>query len=246
MHGRVAIVTGAARGIGASTAELLARRGVKVALCDIDSDLTQQVVAGIIQTGGEAEVFLCDVSKPADTDQLVRDVVARYSKVDILVNNAGICPRIPVEEMTEDMFDLMMGINLKPIFFLTRAAAEAMKPQKWGRVVNVSSTGGRIGGVHNSTVYSATKGGVLAMTKSLARHYAPYNILVNAVAPGAVETRLFENVTPDAKAAYVETVPLRRMADPLEIAHAIVQLCAEETTWVTGATLDVNGGVVMV
>jgi NAD(P)-dependent dehydrogenase (short-subunit alcohol dehydrogenase family) len=121
-----------------------------------------------------------------------------------------------------------------------------MKRNQFGRVVNVSSTGGRIGGIHNATVYSATKGGVLAMTKSLARHYAPHNILVNAVAPGAVNTRMFQNVAPESVANYVDTVPLKRLAEPIEIAQAIVALCADEMTWVTGGTLDVNGGVVMV
>ncbi len=246
MKDRVAIVTGAARGIGAATAQLLAEKGAKVAVSDIDVDLLHQVVASIRQAGGEATSFPCDVSKPALTDQLVKDVVATYGKVDILVNNAGICPRIPVDEMTEEMFDLMFDINLKPVFFLTRAVANVMKEYKWGRVVNISSTGGRIGAVHNSTVYSGTKGGMLAMTKSLARHYAPYNILINAIAPGAVDTRMFENVATDARDEYVSTVPLGRFAKPIEIAQSIVHLCSEETSWVTGATLDVNGGVVMI
>ncbi|MCA0453694.1 MAG: SDR family oxidoreductase [Chloroflexi bacterium] len=246
MKDRVAIVTGAARGIGAATAQVLAQKGAKVAVTDIDVELLEQVVATIKQAGGEATAFLCDVSRPEQTDQLVNDVVATYGKVDILVNNAGICPRIPVDEMTEEMFDRMFNINLKPVFFLTRAAANVMKPYKWGRVVNISSTGGRIGAVHNSTVYSGTKGGMLAMTKSLARHYAPYNILINAIAPGAVDTRMFANVAAEARDEYVETVPLRRFAQPIEIAQSIVHLCSEETTWVTGATLDVNGGVVMV
>ena len=245
LENRVAIVTGAARGIGAATAQLLAQQGVKVAVCDIEAGLTETVSVGIRAEGHEARTFLCDVSKPAETDQLVKDVVEAYGKIDILVNNAGICPRIPVDEMTEEMFDLMFGINLKPIFFLTRAAANVMKPYRWGRVVNISSTAGRIGGVHNTTVYSGTKGGVLAMTKTLARHYAPYNILINAIAPGAVDTRMFENVQADAREDYIGTVPLKRMAKPIEIAHSIVHLCSEETTWVTGATLDVNGGVVM-
>jgi len=246
MKDRVAIVTGAARGIGAATAQVIAQKGAKVAVTDIDVELLEQVVATIKQAGGEATAFLCDVSRPEQTDQLVNDVVATYGKVDILVNNAGICPRIPVDEMTEEMFDRMFNINLKPVFFLTRAAANVMKPYKWGRVVNISSTGGRIGAVHNSTVYSGTKGGMLAMTKSLARHYAPYNILINAIAPGAVDTRMFANVAAEARDEYVETVPLRRFAQPIEIAQSIVHLCSEETTWVTGATLDVNGGVVMV
>lgn len=246
MQDRVAIVTGAARGIGAATAQLLAQRGVKVAVCDIDGELVDQVTAAIRQGGGEASSFPCDVSKPELTNKLVDDVTSLYGKIDILVNNAGICPRIPVDEMTEEMFDRMFSINLKPVFFLTRAAANVMKLTNWGRVVNISSTGGRIGGVHNSTVYSATKGGMLAMTKSLARHYAPYNILINAIAPGAVNTRMFENVAADSREEYTKTVPLRRFADPIEIAHSIVHMCSEEMTWVTGATLDVNGGVVMV
>lgn len=244
--GRVAIVTGAARGIGAATAQILSQAGAYVALCDIDGPETEAVTQSIRDSGGEASTFVCDVSQVAAVEQLVKDVVSKYGSVDILINNAGICPRVPVEEMTEALFDRMMNINLKPVFFLTRAAAEAMKPQKWGRVVNISSTGGRIGGVHNATVYSATKGGILAITKSLARHYAPYNILVNCIAPGAVNTRMFSSVAPEALDDYVQTVPLRRMADPEEIANSIVHLCAEETTWVTGATLDVNGGVIMV
>ncbi len=242
---RVAIVTGAARGIGAATALLLARQGAKVAVCDIEGELTESVSANIRAEGLEAKTFICDVSKPAQTDQLVQDVIETYGKIDILVNNAGICPRVPVDEMTEELYDRMFAINLKPIFFLTRAAANTMKAQKWGRVVNISSTGGRIGGVHNTTVYSGTKGGMLAMTKTLARHYAPYNILINAIAPGAVDTRMFENVQADTREEYIGTVPLKRMAKPIEIAHSIVHLCSEETTWVTGATLDVNGGVVM-
>ncbi len=245
LQNRIAIVTGAARGIGAATAHLLAEQGATVAVCDIDADPAEEVSIAIRQKGYEARTFPCDVSRPALVEQLVEDIVKQYSKVDILVNNAGICPRIPIEAMTEEWFDKLVNINMKSVFFLTRAAAEVMKRKKWGRVVNVSSTGGRIGGIHNATVYSATKGGVLSMTKSLARHYAPYNILINAVAPGAVDTRMFEGIAPDAVSAYVETVPLKRMAEPIEIAHAILSLCLPTMTWATGATLDVNGGVVM-
>lgn len=242
---RVAIVTGAARGIGAATAALLAQHGAKVVVSDIDSALAQTVVEEIMGAGGEAANLPCDVSKPAEVDQLVADVVARWGKLDILVNNAGICPRIPVEEMTEEWFDRITNINMKSVFFLSRAAAEAMKPHNFGRIVNVSSTGGRVGGIHNATIYSATKAGVLSMTKSLARHYAPWNILINAVAPGAVDTRMFEAIPPDKVAAYVETIPLKRLAAPMEIAQSILPLCQPEMSWVTGATLDVNGGVVM-
>lgn len=246
LQDRVAIVTGAARGIGAATAHLLAAQGARVVVSDIDLALAESVSEAIRADGLEAISLRCDVAQAAETESLVRNTVEKWGRLDILVNNAGICPRIPVDEMTEEWFDRIVNINMKSVFFLTRAAAEAMKVSGFGRVVNVSSTGGRIGGVHNTTVYSGTKGAVLAMTKSLARHYAPYNILINAVAPGAVDTRMFENIAPESVNAYVDTVPLKRLADPMEIAQGILPFCMPEMTWVTGATLDINGGVVMV
>ncbi len=242
---RVAIVTGAARGIGEATAKRLCEEGARVALVDIDRDLIDMQASELSAAGYDAAAFVCDLSVIAEIEGLVADVVARFGKVDILVNNAGICPRVPIPDMTEEWFDRIVSINMKAVFFLTRACATDMATRQWGRVVNISSTGGRIGGVHNSTVYSATKGAILSMTKSMAREYAADGILINSIAPGAVETRMFD-IDPETKAGYIETVPLRRMAQPVELANAILTLCAEETTWVTGATLDVNGGVVMV
>ncbi|MEO0563635.1 MAG: glucose 1-dehydrogenase [Chloroflexota bacterium] len=245
VDGKVAVVTGAARGIGAATAKRLAEGGARVALVDIDREETEQVAAQLREAGYDARTFVCDLSDVPQIDGVVSEIVDAFGQVDILVNNAGICPRIPLDEMTVEWFDRIVNINMRAVFFMTRAVANDMKQRKWGRVVNISSTGGRIGGVHNSTVYSATKGAVLSMTKSMAREYAADGILINSIAPGAVETRMFD-IDPDAKQSYVETVPLRRMADPSELAASIVQLCSSETTWVTGATLDVNGGVVMV
>jgi NAD(P)-dependent dehydrogenase (short-subunit alcohol dehydrogenase family) len=244
---------------------LLAEAGAGVALVDIDRAAAEEAAAraharasdaaeasesarssGTAPTAPRARAYAVDVAKPAELEELVATVRADFGRIDILVNNAGICPRIPLEEMTEESFDRMVAINLKSVFFLTRAAARVMRENGFGRVVNVSSTGGRIGGVVNATVYSATKGGILAMTKSLAREYAPAGILVNAVAPGAVNTRMFTNIGEEKVAAYVEGVPLGRLAEPREIAESIVQLCSPRSSWVTGATLDVNGGVVMV
>ncbi len=245
VEGKVAVVTGAARGIGAATALRLAEGGAKVALVDIDTDETEQVANQLQQRGHDARVFICDLSDVAQIDAIVAEIVEAFGQIDILVNNAGICPRIPLDEMTVEWFDRIVNINMRAVFFLTRAVANDMKKRQWGRVVNISSTGGRIGGVHNSTVYSATKGAILSMTKSMAREYAADGILINSIAPGAVQTRMFD-IDPAAKQAYVETVPLRRMATPEELAASIVHLCSSETTWVTGATLDVNGGVVMI
>ena len=246
LQNRVAIVTGAAHGIGEATAHVLSQQGASIAVVDIDLPAAEKVAEAIRAGGAKAQAFRCDVAKPAENEQLVKDVVATFGKVDILVNNAGICPRISIEDMTEEWFDKIINVNLKSVFFLTRAAANVMKTQNWGRVVNISSTGGRIGGLHRATVYGASKAGILAMSKALAREYAPYNILVNVIAPGAVDTSMMQMGGEEGLRKYVETVPLKRLAKPAEIAHSIAHLCAEETTWVTGATLDVNGGVVMI
>ncbi len=245
LEGRVAIVTGAGRGIGAATAQRLAQEGARVAVVDVDLASAETVAAALGAAAEQARAFHCDVSQPAQTDSLVEAVVTAFGHLDILVNNAAICPRISIEDMTEAMFDRIININLKSVFFLSRAAAERMKPRGWGRIVNLSSTGGRIGGVINATVYGASKAGILAMTKSFARHYAAYNILVNAVAPGAVETQMMAAIGEAALHGVIEAAPLKRLADPAEIANVVAFLCSEQASWMTGATVDVNGGTVM-
>jgi len=245
LEGKIAIVTGAARGIGAATVRKMCREGARVAAVDIDADELHGVVGAVKDAGGEAAAFQCDVSRPPAVEQLVRDVVEQFGRLDCLVNNAGICPRVSIEDMTEEVFDRLMDINVKSVFFLSRAAAEAMKPNGWGRIVNLSSTGGRIGGVFNATVYGGTKAAILAMTKSFARHYAPYNILVNAVAPGAVDTRMMHDMG-DLLQGVIDSAPLKRLADPMEIANVIAYLCSEEASWMTGSTVDVNGGTLMI
>ncbi len=242
--GKIAIVTGAAHGIGEATAQVLSEQGATVAIVDIDLATAQQVVAKINASGRKAKAYDCDVSKPAAVEQLAKDVVSDLGSVDILVNNAGICPRISIADMTEEWFDKIVNVNMKSVFFLSRAAAEVMKQKKWGRIVNISSTGGRIGGLYNSTVYSGTKAGIIAITKTMAREYSAFGILVNSIAPGAVDTPMMTKGMANLD-SYLQTVPLRRLAQPIEIAHSIAHLCSDETTWVTGATLDVNGGVVM-
>ncbi len=241
---RVALVTGAARGIGEATARKLAQEGASVIVCDIDRAPAEAVVNDIRKQGGQASFYPCDVSKPTQLEQMVKETVSQFGHLDILVNNAAICPRYSIEEMTEERFDQLININLKSVFFLSRAAAEAMKPRQWGRIVNLSSTGGRTGGIYNATVYGATKAGILAITKSFARHYAPFGILANAVAPGAVDTRLM-SLPEGTRAAVIDAAPLKRLADPAEIANAIAFLCTDEASWMTGSTVDVNGGTLM-
>ena len=147
---RVAVVTGAAHGIGAATADVLSAQRATVAVVDIDLPAAEQVAAAINANGRTAKAYRCDVSRPAEVDQLVKDVVTDFGRLDILVNNAGICPRISIADMTEEWFDRIVSVNMKSVFFLTRAAAENMKLRHWGRVVNISSTGGRIGGLQRN------------------------------------------------------------------------------------------------
>ena len=242
---KTTIVTGAGRGIGEAVARMLADEGARVVVSDIDAALAEGVASAIRKNGGDAIAIACDVSKPSECERLVAETVQHYGALHILINNAAICPRVPLDDMTEDVFDALMAVNLKSVFFLSRAAGNAMKPNGWGRIVNVSSTAGRIGGVINTTVYGATKAGVMAMTKSLARHFAPWNILVNAVAPGTVKTRMMANMTEAALEDAVANVPLRRMSEPEEQARVIVFLASDMASFMTGAIVDVNGGAVM-
>ena len=245
LQDRVAIVTGAARGLGAATAQELSRQGAKVVMCDIESPLIEQVADGICRDGGVAAGVRVDVSKLPELDGLVKTALDRFGRLDILVNNAAICPRIPIDDMTEASFDQIVNINLKPVFFLSRAAGNAMKERKWGRIINVSSVGGRHGGIYAATVYSATKAGAMSMTKAFARHFAPHNITVNCVAPGSIDTRLMSNLSPESLKATIEGVPLKRLADPVEVARVIAFLASEGSSYMTGAIVDVNGGALM-
>lgn len=243
--GRVAIVTGAGRGLGAAAAQALSDSGARVVLCDIDLPQAEAAAAGIRAAGGEAVALGNDISRPAETERVVQAALEQYGRLDILVNNAGICPRISIDDMTEAAYDQIMDVNLKSIFFLSRAAGNAMKPNRAGRIINVSSVGGRTGGIFNATVYSASKAGIMSMTKAFARHFAPDNILVNCIAPGTVNTRLMTNLPQQSLENAISGVPLKRLADPAEIAQVIVFLASEGASYMTGAVLDVNGGALM-
>ncbi len=243
--GRVALVTGAGRGLGAATAHALAQAGAQVVLCDIELPLAEVEAQAIRASGGEAVAVGSDITQLSAIEALVQTAVDSFGRLDILVNNAGICPRISIDAMTEEMYDRIMDVNLKSVFFLSRAAGNAMRANRWGRIVNVSSTGGRTGGIFNATVYSASKAGIMSMTKAFGRHFAPDGILVNCIAPGSVNTRLMANLSAASLENAISGVPLKRLADPAEIAQVIVFLASDRNTYMTGATVDVNGGAVM-
>lgn len=244
--GRVAIVTGAGRGLGAAISRELSKQGVRVALCDVDLAQAEVVAAELRASDVDAAAFDNDISRLPEIERLVQATIEHFGRIDILVNNAAICPRTPIDDMTEVGFDQIIDVNLKSVFFLSRAAGNAMKERGWGRIVNISSIGGRTGGIFNATVYSATKAAVMSMTKAFARHFAPYNILVNCVAPGGMETRLMENLTPESRQATINGIPLGRLADPSEVARVVAFLASDSASFITGATVDANGGALMV
>ena len=255
VDGRVAIVTGAGRGIGAAIAQTLAEAGATVVVSDIEGELAEAQAARIRDAGysagstgagsTRANAIAADVSKPAECDRVAEETERRHGAVHILVNCAAICPRIDIPEMTEPDYDRIMDTNLKSVYFLSRAAGRAMRRAGWGRIVNMTSVGARTGGMHRVTVYAASKAAIISMTKGFARHHAPDGILVNAVAPGAVDTRLIRMLPPEDQQATVDVIPLQRLADPREIARVVLFLASDANTYITGATTDVNGGSFM-
>jgi NAD(P)-dependent dehydrogenase (short-subunit alcohol dehydrogenase family) len=243
LDSKVAIVTGAARGLGAATAATLARQGARIAAADVQFEELSRMAGSV---DGEVNPYHVDVSNVERIRRFVDDVVSDLGRIDILVNNAGICPRIPFEESTEGDWERLMSVNAKSQYFFCQAVVPVMRRQgSGGRIINVASTGGRIGGFANSSIYSGTKGAIVMFTKSIAREVAKDGILVNCVAPGVVDTDLMRNIPPESVQALCAQVPLKRLARPDEVAAMIAFLASDECSYSTGATFDVNGGWVM-
>lgn len=248
LDGKVAVITGARRGMGKADAIQLASQGAKVVISDIDQ-VDCDAVAAIINGHGhgrEAVAIAADVSKKEDVDRLFDQVLQRFGGVDILVNNAGIYEPKPFLDLTESEWDRTMTINLKGQFLVAQRAAKEMKKKSKGRIINIASiSSGGVGvGVPASVHYTASKGGIIGMTESMAVDLAPFGILVNAIAPGGIDTPM-ANPTgkPSAELnAMMSMVPLKRMGTSDEIASAVVFLASDEASYITGTTLYVDGG----
>lgn len=242
LDNKVVLVTGAARGVGAATVRALAAQGARVALADIDFGGALNVAEEI---GTTARAYAVDVSKVPELKALVEAVVRDFGGIDVLVNNAGICPRLPFMESTEEDWDRLMGVNAKSQFFLMQAVCPVMKKRGGGRIINIASTGGRVGSVANASIYSGTKGAIVMFSKSIAREVAGDGILINCVAPGAVNTDMMRNLPHGRLEAICEQIPLKRLAEVEELAAFIVFLASDECSYATGATFDINGGWIM-
>ena len=247
LTGRVALVTGAGRGIGAATAKRLAEDGARVTLADLDLEGCQRVAAEIAALGSEATAVRCDVSKNDDAQQAVATAIEKFGQLDILVNNAGILRDNLIFKMSEDDWDAVLGVHLKGAFLCTRAAQKHMVERKYGRIVNLSSTSAL--GNRGQVNYSAAKAGLQGFTRTLAIELGPFGITANAVAPGFIDTDMTRataqrlGLSPEQfQQGMAQMIPLRRVGQPSEVASVIAFLVSEDASYVSGQTIYVAGG----
>ena len=245
---QVALVTGASSGIGQATAVALAREGARVAVNYLKNARgADKTVETVCKAGGDAFTFRADVTKSAEVGTLVEATRKRWGKIDILVNNAGdLLARRTLAEMTEEYWDQMMALSLKSVFLCVRAVWEEMAARKNGSIINVTSIAGRNGGGPGAAAYAAAKGGLLTYTKGLAKELAPYGVRVNGIAPGVIWTPYHERYSPpDMFQKYLASIPLGRAGTAEEVAEVIVFLASPAARYMTGETVEVNGGMWM-
>jgi NAD(P)-dependent dehydrogenase (short-subunit alcohol dehydrogenase family) len=246
MEGKVALVTGASSGIGQATALVFAREGAKVVLCaNLNTKGGEETVSLIKQSGGEASFFQADVSQSDQVKRLVNNAVEYYGRLDFACNNAGIAgPRVPLTEFPEEEWNRVFDVNLKGVWLCMKYEIPEMLKHGKGAIVNVSSDGG-LKALTLMTAYSPSKQGVIGVTRVAALEHIESGIRVNAVCPGPIKTPMLENVWkehPEREALLLSTVPMKRIGMPMEIAEAIVWLCSDAASYITGHALPVDGG----
>jgi len=246
LDGKAALVTGAGSGLGRAIAEGYAQFGAKVACVDISAEDAEAVAGGIEKGGGNAVPVVCDVSKTEDVKKAVESTLESFGTIDILVNNAGIGIRSNAEDMTDEMWDRVLDINLKGTFLFCREVGRHMIERgKGGRIINMASIGGLVGVETGNANYCASKGGIIAMTRTLAIEWAKHNILVNAIAPSHTRTPLIEKLMeqkPEVKQYFLNNIPLGRLAEPIHIVGPAIFLASDAASFVTGHTLVADGG----
>jgi 3-oxoacyl-[acyl-carrier protein] reductase len=246
LKNKVAIITGARQGMGRSHALTLAKAGAKVVVADISEEDCQKVVKEIEKDGGESMGVKCNVTKKAEIEEMVKKTIDKWGRIDILVNNAGIYPFKSFLELTEEEWDKVIDINLKGYFLCAKVCAKEMIKQKSGVIVNIASIAmGQVGvGFPGLVHYCASKGGIVAMTEAMALELAPYNIRVNAIAPGAIDVSAGTSSQQDPKAmeATISRIPMHRMGKPEEVSNLVLFLASDESSYMTGSAVVIDGG----
>lgn len=238
-----ALVTGAGQGIGKEIALALAREGCAVAVNDLYAERAAAVVAAIGAAGGKAVVAEGNVAVGDAVKSMVETTVAQLGKLDILVNNAGMILKTPFWDITEKDWDTIMAVNLKSVFLCCQAAAPYMKAQKSGKIINIASVAGKVGGgLLGNTAYAASKAGVIAVTKGLARELGPYGVNVNAITPALTETDMTKDISSEKRAQIISNIPLGRPGKPEDIANAVLFLASPLASFVNAEIMDVDGG----
>jgi 3-oxoacyl-[acyl-carrier protein] reductase len=244
LEGKVALVTGGARGIGKAICERLADEGAKLAIVDIMLDVAQATADEFKAKGVEAEAFAANVAKGEDAEATVKAVSDKFGGVDILVNNAGITRDTLIMRMKESDWDLVMDVNLKGTFNFTKAISRPMSKRGGGKIVNVASVVGRMGNPGQAN-YSASKAGVIGLTKTSAKEFASRNICVNAIAPGYIQTDMTAVISDAAKEAFMTVTPMKRPGSPQDVANVVFFLCSSDSDYVTGQVINIDGGMLM-
>ena len=247
---KIAIVTGAARGIGAKIAVKLASEGAKVAVVDLKAEWCAETVAAVAAAGSEAIALGCNVADSSEVDACVKEVIAKFGKVDIMINNAGITKDGLLMRMSDEDWDAVLNVNLRGTFLFTRAVSRPMMKNKaadgtqlGGSIVNLASVVGIMGNAGQAN-YTASKGGVIALTKTTAKELGSRNIRCNAVAPGFIQSKMTDVLPDDVKKAYMDTIPLKRFGTALDIAKCVAFLVSDESAYITGQIISVNGGMI--
>jgi 3-oxoacyl-[acyl-carrier protein] reductase len=241
---RIAVVTGASRGIGRSIALALAAKGAVIVAVDMDQTATDAVVAELQAAGTKALAVVGDVTVPADVERMIEAATEAFGRVDILVNNAGITRDGLLMRMKDEDWDAVLNVNLKGAFLCTRAAFKVMSKQRYGRIINIASVVGQMGNAGQAN-YCASKAGLIGLTKSNARELAKRSITVNAVAPGFIATAMTDALSEKVRDELITQIPLERLGSADDIANAVVFLASEQSGYITGHVLSVNGGMYM-
>ena len=245
LAGKVALVSGAARGIGKAIVERFAAEGAVVVLCDVANEpASRETLAGIEKAGGKGMVSMFDVGDAAQVDAAVGDILAEQGRIDVLVNNAGITRDNLLMRMSEEDFDAVVRTNLKGTFLLTRSVSRHMIKQRGGRIINMSSVVGLMGNAGQAN-YSAAKAGIAGFTKAMARELGARGITVNAIAPGFIQTAMTAALPEAVRKSFLDQIPMKRFAEPEEVAELALYLASDGAGYVTGQVIGINGGLYM-